>query len=177
MTRTKTRPATRNRFDDLLTVLARIETLHQELGAVLAKKLEYTRTARLADLQSCTERERTLAVRLHEQHGLRKQLMEQVGKALGLAADAARGLSLKNLMARLPEPQRGRLQAVADRLRTIAELVSGRNQVLERVTAQILEHLRSVCDTLVAVDGPVDGYTARGQVATAKPRELFEVVG
>lgn len=166
-----------NRLSDLLVVLDRIEGLHIELGHSLAEKLEHMRRCDQEGIHRCTDREQAIAARVTEQEGLRKQLMERIGRGYGLSPKAARALSANQLADRLGPPDSVEVTKRAKRLRNAIDQVSRTNRRVERVSEGILSHLSEAMTSIAGSEEPQSGYTKGGRTKSGRPRELFEVVG
>lgn len=170
----------RKRLDALLGMMERLADLHDELHLALRDKLASMRSAGLEDLHACVERERALAVRINEQEGLRKQMMEQVGHGYGMSPQASRALSAKNLAMHLPQPHRRKLEELTDRLRSAVQRVRRANDFVGRVSAQVLQHVRGV---FAAVSGGAtsgSAYNKHGEPGCPRPTHtagLFEAIG
>ncbi|MEE9297401.1 MAG: flagellar export chaperone FlgN [Phycisphaerae bacterium] len=165
------------RIDALLILLERLEQLHQQLHETLRRKLDLMRRADIDELRVCVDAEQALVTRISEQEGLRKQLMEQIGRACGMSADVARKLPARRLADRLPQPGKSRLQALAGRLRVAVERVKKVNDLVNRVTSEVLTHMAAVFSAVVATDAPASGYTDRGRTVQSRCQELFEAIG
>lgn len=168
---------TRTGLDDLLTVMQRLESLHQELREALQQKLEHMRRADQTGIQACLDREQVLVRSIIEQEGLRKQIMEQVGRGYGLGAKTARTMPARRLAERVTEPSRSRLNELADRLKSVVQDVKRINGLVTRVSQEVLGHLTEVFTTLTGSATPASGYSRAGRTVEGRPRELFETVG
>ncbi len=170
---------TRARLDGLLTLMGRLTELHDQLHAVLVDKVASMRNAELTRLMECVERERGLAVRINEQEGLRKQMMEQLGRAFGMSAQTARSLSARKLAERLAPSQGRRVEECADRLRSAVDRVRKTNEFVGRVAAQVLQHVREVFSAVSGARATSGVYTKRGAVSGGVDRAtaLFEAIG
>lgn len=169
--------AARQRVESLLVLLERLEGLHLELRIVLDDKLESMRKSDMAALQDCVERESALIGRINEQEGLRKQLMERIGRGFGIASQAARMLPARRLANRLAEPQRGKIEAMTDRLKTAVTEVSKTNAMIGRVSSQVLKHLGEMFAQARGAEAAPGVYSKSGRTVAARPVELFEAVG
>ena len=172
-----TNHASRQRVESLLVLLGRLEGLHVELRVVLDDKLESMRKSDMAALHDCMEREKVLTTRINEQEGLRKQLMERIGRGYGIAPQVARKLPARRLADRFDEPQRGKINAVTDRLKNAVMEVSKLNALVGRVSSQVLKYLGEVFAEVRGTEASPGVYSKYGQTVTARPVELFEAVG
>lgn len=169
--------APQRRVESLLVLLERLEGLHLELRAVLDDKLESMRKSDMETLQDCVERESVLTTRISEQEGLRKQLMERICRGYGIASQTARRLPARRLADRLDEPQRGKINAMADRLKAAVMEVSKLNALIGRVSSQILKYLGEIFTEVRGAEASPVVYSKYGQTAAARPVEIFEAVG
>jgi len=165
------------RVESLFVLLQRLEGLHVNLRAVLSDKLESMKKSDLAALHESVERERALTARINEQEGLRKQLMERIGRGYGLASQAARTLSAGRLAERLTEAHRGRLDAAASRLRAAVVEVAKINAMIGRVSSQVLKHLGALFGQIGGAEASPGAYSKSGRTVAGRPFELFEAVG
>lgn len=165
------------RLDDLLVVMEHIEGLYHGLRDVLADKLGHMRRSDVAGMAACVERENELVGGIIEQEGLRKQVMEQVGRGYGMSSKTARTMPARRLAERVTEPHRSRLTQVADRLKGAVAEVKRVNSLITRVSAEVLTHLGSVFAAVSGTDAPAGGYTSAGRTVDHRPRELFETIG
>ncbi|MEE9243807.1 MAG: flagellar protein FlgN [Mycobacterium sp.] len=165
------------RLSAMLVLLNRLVDLHDELRTTLSDKLDSMRRAELDGLHTCIERERALTQRIREQEGLRKQLVEQLGRGFGMSPDVARGLSARELAQRLAEPDRIRLNHVADRLKDAVDGVRRMNDLVGRVSAQVMQHVDRLFQAITTTEEPGGGYTKRGRTMTSTPQELFQAIG
>jgi len=167
----------RNRLEDLLIVMERLVGLYEHLRVALNEKLVHMRRSDHAAIQSSVKNEERLVVTINQQEGLRKQVMERVGRTFGLSASAAREMNARELSKRVAEPYRSRIDAVADRLRHIVEEVTTLNGFIARVSAEVLNHLREVFSAMIVTTQPPRGYSRTGHTVDVQPKELFEAVG
>ncbi len=167
----------RNRLEDLLIVMERLADLYEALKAALSEKLVHMRRSDHAAIQLCVEKEERLVVTINQQEGLRKQVMEHVGRTFGLSASASRGMGVRELSQRVAEPYKTRIDVVADRLRDVVEEVKTLNGFIARVSAEVLSHLREVFSAMTTTVQPPQGYSPTGHTVDVAPRELFEAVG
>ena len=169
--------APRRRVESLLVLLERLEGLHVELRAVLDDKLESMRKSDMQALRDCVERESVLTARINEQEGLRKQLMERIGRGYGIAPKTARTLPARRLAERLGEPHRGRINAVTERLKAAVVEVSKINALVGRVSSQVLTYLGEMFTEVRGTEASPGIYSKSGRTVAARPVELFEAVG
>lgn len=164
-------------LDDLLVVMERLERFHGELRDTLAAKLDRMRRADHAGLGTLADREKRILLSVHEQEGLRKQMMERVGRGYGIAAQTARIMPARQLAQRVGEPYRQRITAAADRLKAVAEEAGRANALITRVSQQVLDNLREAFAGIGGAGQPAGVYTSAGTMAADRPQKLFEMVG
>ena len=168
--------STDRRLADLVVLIDRITALHRDLHCTLSEKLECMQLAEVDRIHGCVQEQRELVARINEQDGLRKQLAEQIGRAYGMSADTARSLSLTKLADRVGSPRAVELHGAADRLRAAVGDVRKMNDMVERVSCDVLRHMREVF--AAAADGePAGCYSPAGKTVAGRARELFEAVG
>lgn len=177
MVPSRTKKAARPPVESLLVLLERLERLHLELHAVLGDKLESMRKSDMSSLHDCMAREKALTTRIKEQEGLRKQLMERIGRGYGIAPQMARTLPARRLAERLAEPYRGKINAVTDRLKAAVIEVSKVNALVGRVSSQVLKYLGEMFSEVRGTEAAPDVYSKSGRTVAARPVELFEAVG
>ncbi len=171
--RTKTQ---NNRLRDLVTLLGDVDGLHRELLQAVRGKTEAMRRSDVPHIQACTEEERSLVIRIQEREGLRRQLMDVIGKDLGLSGRKARTMSASRLAQRLDEPYRTQITEVAATLKgTMTQLVRD-NRVAGLIAREVLGHLRGIFSCIGAsVRQPV-GYAADGAVVSGTDQKIIETV-
>jgi hypothetical protein len=166
-----------SRSSELVFLLGEFRKLHEELLAVIQHKLAAMRRADVEAVNSCLAREQFLANRIRQQEGLRQQLVQLIGKELGLAAEQTVRLSLKGLAERLEEPCRGRLLAQAAALRETMMTIDRANKVAAMVTGEMLKHFRQVCMAMARVGQSTGTYSPAGRLNSEAPARVFEAVG
>ncbi len=167
----------RSGLGDLLIVLERLEGLHRDLCHTLTETLAHIRRSDQSSIQGCTDREQAIVSRVVKQEGLRKQLMERIGRGYGMGREAARALSARKLAERVEEPIRSDLTRRADKLQDTLTDLERINGIVKRVSIEILTHLREAFAAITPIDEPGGEYTERGRSFGGRPRELFEAVG
>jgi flagellar biosynthesis/type III secretory pathway chaperone len=165
------------RLDSLVTLLNALHDLYRDYGGVLDAKLSAIRSADMPAVQELQMREQRLAERIAERSGLRRQLLEHIGGDLGLDKAAARGISLKALAARVPEPQRGHLLVMADKLRHVVEYVEQMNLKIGFISNVMLKHFEKVFEAMTGPAADPGVYTAQGRQASEAGEALFQAIG
>lgn len=164
-------------IDSLLVLMKRLEDLHEQLHEALQRKLDAMRRASIDELGICIGEEQGLVTRIGEQEGLRRQLMEQIGRGYGMSSAIARSLPVRELAQRVPEPTRTKLLAVGGGLKSAVERVKKVNNLVNRVSTDVLRHMEAVFSSVGAANSPSSSYTDRGQNAPPHALELFEAIG
>ena len=165
------------RVAELLRVLHRMTALHQELEGLIREKIQRMRDGQTELVQACTQREELLLKTLTDQEGLRRQLMDAIGRGFGINPQSARRMPLRQLAERLEGHLRTKLLAALDGLRRAAGDVARVNQVAMVIAQQILHHLRCI---FASVSGPQENpalYSPQGRVVAGGGRGLFELMG
>jgi len=181
------------RVDELITVLAELKGLHDELLVVLRAKLDAMRRADAERMQSCGARERFLAERIRQREGLRRQLAEIVADGLGLhervgAETAGRqakpterrateAITVSRLAERIGEPRRTRLTVLAAQIREAIEQVDRVNRVVALVAMEMAEHFRRVREVMISAGIEQDVYLPTGTRARVGVSHVIDAVG
>ena len=162
---------------DLIRLLGQLRALYERLSEVVQRKLAAMKRADTAVMRRLTEEELTLADRLQERNGLRRQFMDLVGRQFDLPAGEARSLTLSQLSTRVPEPERTKLLDAAAALRAVMSRVAQLNRVAGIASREILSHLRSIAGAIrPRVDQPA-GYTGKGGLVSPSSTTIFETMG
>ena len=162
---------------DLLRLLDGLQRLHGQLLTLIRSKIDAMRRAEISAMRELSEQEQTLARRLEEREGLRRQLMDAIGEQLGLPPRAARALSVSQLASRLPEGQRADLLDTAGKLREAVAKVAQANRVAGAISREILTHLKWVFASVRPADVRPVGYSGDGEAVGTLDARIFETVG
>lgn len=168
---------TQKRLRDLMQLLEQTRELYSQLLDVVQAKIKAMKCADLHDMREQTQKEHTLAKRLHEREGLRGQLMELIGKEMNLSAHEARSITLSQLAQRLPQNQADQLHEISNRLRKTITQVAHVNRVAGVTTREVLNHLKWVLDSVKPKDDQPAGYNGDGSALTSNETKIFETVG
>lgn len=166
-----------NQLRDLIRLMGDLSTLHGELAMHMRNKLDAIKRADSDQVRSITARETTLAGRVQEREGLRRQLTDRIAEALGFEKGAGRSLRLNALAEKLPEPRRSQLLVVAAGLREKVREIESLNRTSELVTRTMLRHLSDVMQVMTAGLGNGDVYGHTGQRQPPRAANVFEAVG
>ena len=134
--------------EELLEVLGEARRLHEELLAVLRRKLEAIRRAEMQAVHSCGAREALLVDRIRRNELRRRGLVERLGRQLAVPAGRARPVRLTELAEQLGEPMRSRLLVMAAGLRDLLGKIGDTNRVIGMVSEAMLEHFRQVYEAM-----------------------------
>ena len=165
------------RLSELLVVLDRLTELHRDLLGAVRDKIEHMRSGDTAQLQADAVRHESLLKTIHEQEGLRRQLMDAVGRGYGISPQVARRMPARQLAERIEGRLRSGLLEAAERLRGVVREASEVNRVAVLIAQQVLHHLRCVFEAVAAPEGRPDIYSPHGTVVPSGTRRLFEMTG
>lgn len=129
---------------ELVTLMSGLETMYGELTQLLEAKVEAMRRADVEGMSQLGAKEIALTQRMHERDVLRKQVLERIGKGIGLNSTRSRTLTVSQLTAHLDESQRALLLDAAKRLRTAVFRSARVNRLAGAVARDVLEHMRWV---------------------------------
>jgi len=165
------------RLRDLVRLFDGLRMLHDELFHVLESKIDAMRRADVTGIQSAGEREQVIVLRMQEREGFRRQLMEAIGGDLGLSAKAARSLTVSQLAARLPDPERNLVVNAGSRLQTVMAKSAQANRLAATIARDVVQHMKWVFAAVRPADAVPVGYTGRGRTVVIDDASLFEAVG
>ena len=131
-------------IDDLITLMGTLETIHGDLAGLMQRNVEAMRRADVEGLTELGAKEIALTQRLRERDAMRRQVLERIGKSLGLNAARARTLTVSQLTMHLDGPQRTKLMAAARKLRTEVFRSARTNRIAGAIAREVLEHMRWV---------------------------------
>jgi len=166
-----------SRSRDLVALMCDLKKLHEELLSVIQQKLGAMRRADTDALNSCLAREQFLSDRIRQQEGLRQQLVQLIGQEIGISAEAAQHLSLRELAEELGEPRRAQLLGLAGSVREVLAAIDRSNKVATLVTEEMLKHFRRVYAAMARAGDSAGTYSPGGELTTDRPARVFEAVG
>jgi flagellar biosynthesis/type III secretory pathway chaperone len=184
-----------SRLPELFRLLDAMRNLYEQLNETVRTKLHAMRKADIAEIQAALERERTLVARLVEREGLRKQLMDLIGKEVGLdpatgtkppananaapvlAGRAGRTLTVSQLAQLLSPMRASELKSRADALRKTVAEVAQANRVCDLTTRSLLHHLQWVFASVRPQSDPPIVYSGLGGTVTHSATRLVDIVG
>lgn len=164
------------RFRDLVRLLDHLCGQHEELCGLVQGKIDAIKRADVDAMRLADVKERATAERIMEREGLRRSMMDGIGKELGLSSSHARALSLSQLAQRVAGTQRQLLERAGIALRDAVGRLARLNRVAGQVSVSILQHIESVFSAVTVQDDTGD-YTGSGRVRTGTGNLLFDAVG
>lgn len=167
----------RQRIEDLIELLNRLSTLHEDLLGAIRRKIDAMKRADIDDMRTFGEKEQSIVVKISEREGLRRQLMDLIGRDLKLPAGSARTVSFKQLVARIPKAWHAALNEAGDRLRSCMTRVAAANRVAGEIARQIVTHLKWVFGSVRPDEGEPVGYSRTGMVVSNAETLLFDAMG
>ncbi len=134
---------------------------HQQLLALIEKKLQALTKADHALIHECCLKENQHIQRIGEIEKARQALLGRITQML--APRSAKPMSLVEIAGRLPEPARGKVLALRQNLRQLLESIGRRNQVARKATESLLHHVQGVISLVTqAVNGSTYGRRPAG---------------
>lgn len=165
------------RFCDLRELLAGLERLQVELVSLIRTKIDAMKKNDLNAMRDLAAREQALAGTIHEREGVRRQLMDAIGRQMGWPPQTARALSLSQLAARVPDAQRAVLLAGGRSLRQAVSRVARANRVAGAVAGQISGHLAWVFASVRPRQGGPAAYTGSGGLVARSENVILDAMG
>lgn len=165
------------RLKDLIRLLGGLQRMHEQLLKLVRDKIDAMRRADIAALRTLSQQEQSLAGRLQAREGLRRQLMDTIGKDMGLSASTARAMPVSQIASRVPEASRDRLLDVARGLRDVIAQVAQANRVAGAISREILGHLTWVFSSVRPAGEKAVVYSGRGGTVGPAETRIFETVG
>ncbi len=166
-----------NRLGDLIRLLGTLQSLYEQLLTTVQSKIESMRRADLEKMQELEQQERELTERLKERDGLRRQLMGEVARELGLRSGADRALTVSGILSHVQESARAGLVEAAQGLRGAVAKVARANRVAGVISRELLNHLQWVFASVRPAANRASGYAGDGAVVADANDRIFEVVG
>jgi len=162
---------------DLTRLLDDLRATHEELLGVIREKLDAMKRADLRVMREMTIKEQALARTIQQREGLRRQLMDAIGAALGLSGGAARAITISRLAARLSVEQADALRRTARALGSVMHEVAHSNRIAGSTCREVINHLRWVFASVRPTPDAPSGYAVNGAHVTSPATMLFETVG
>ncbi len=167
----------RHRVEDLIKLLSRLSTLHEDLLGAIRRKIDAMKRADIDDMRSFGEEEQSIVVKISEREGLRRRLMDLIGSDLKLPAGSARTVSFKQLVARIPTAWHSTLNEAGDRLRSCMTRVAAANRVAGEIARQIVTHLKWVFGSVRPDESSPVGYSRTGLLVANGETCLLDAMG
>lgn len=164
----------RDRISELVIVLERLTGYYHQLTALAREKLTAMGRNDLDALRVITESEEALIRSVQEQDGLRRQILELVGRAFGIAPQLARRMTASQWLQRLEPNRRAEFESAVKLMRTAGAELSEANRVAGLVAAQVLTHLREVFTAISGASDRSEVYAPSGRMPTPGARVIFE---
>ena len=168
------KPTTDNLGRDLVRLLSELTGFYGELATHMHDKLEAIKRADTDRIMSITAREMTLADRVAQRNGLRRQIMRLLQKELKLREVPMR---VTDLAEHLPEPRRSQLITVAAGLKKQLSAMEQLRLTSSMVTQEMLKHLQEILSVMTAGAPGGDVYLRTGNRQASSTAHVFEAVG
>jgi len=140
---------------------AQIEIHHRLLEFIQGKK-EAIRTADLAKIESLCQQENVVAQKLA---ALEKHRLDLVGQlTMVFQPKAERPLTMTDIATRLPEPQQGRLTALAAQLRDDLAAVKQQSSIVRAAAETLARHMSGIMQTVNSALSKARVYGQRGRL-------------
>jgi flagellar biosynthesis/type III secretory pathway chaperone len=165
------------RIRDLIRLLEQLRALHDDLFSLIDSKIVAMRRADVPRLTQFATQEGELTARLRERETFRGQLMETIGKAMGMTPRAARALTISQLVEHVEEGQRPTLLDAAQRLRGSVMKVMQANRIAGTISRELLDHLKWVLSAVRPREDRPGVYCGDGGFARHGEAALVELVG
>jgi len=160
---------------DLAARLADLHAALEQLTQLAMDKLAALSRADAPALQEVAGREEEVLRAVLRSEPRRKAALARVAQALpGPASPPAR---LKDIIARLPEPQASSLRARSTALQASAAELQRKNRLAGRVARNLQSHIRGVFADVAAAAQESQVYGPQGQHETGRPRCWVDAVG
>lgn len=165
------------RIADLTRLLDTLRIQQQQLLDCIESKLDAVRRADVPAMQRLHRLEARLVKQLRECEGLRRQMMDAIGRALGWPVGAGRTLHVSKLASRAQGPDRAPLLDAAKALRDVVFRVQRANRVVGAVSRNLVDHLGAVFASVAPKADEPTGYSGSGAVVRHTGTLVFEAVG
>lgn len=162
---------------DLIRLFGAMEKLQTKMLELVGEKIDAMKRADLAGLHRLREQERALVERIREREGLRCQLLDLIGRGLGLPAPAGRALSVSQLAERIPLSEKKNFMDAALRLRSVVFHLAHANRLAGVISREVLNHVRWVFASVRPAESPTSGYAVDGARKSEPDARILEAVG
>jgi hypothetical protein len=147
--------------------LEELVRLNERLLGLAEARLEAMKGRDAARLEALLVEERRVSLAIFAEERRRQTTMIHLAGELGKRPEELPGLRLSDMAALLPEPQRGRLLLLRDRLRAVAQQTEGVNQTAACLAQRCLPHFEELLGILLEGTIGQPAYTAEGQSVRA----------
>lgn len=165
------------RLTDLKQLFGVLKNLQEQLLASVRGTTDAMKRADVGAMRDLQQQQRMVVEQLEEREGLRRQLMDGIGRELNLPARSARALSVSQLAARLPEAQRTGLLDAAEGLRKVVFQVAHANRLAGVIARETLNHLKWVFASVRPAPSAAAGYSGDGAPTGTPDTRIFDTVG
>jgi len=162
---------------DLVRLLSGMVEVENELATLMRAKLDAVRHADADRIHAITARETTLAGRLNEREGMRRQMTRRIIEELGLDPARHQAIRLTELAEYLPEPRRSQVLVAAAGLRDKLSEIQRMHVTATLVTREMLKHMEEVFAVMTSGGRSADVYSRSGQRQRTGEANVFEAVG
>lgn len=166
-----------NRLRDLVRLLDDLHRLHGELLTVVEDKVRAMKRADRAALNHLIDRESILIEAVRERDGCRRQLMDAIGRELGLTASTARKMTASQLASQVDARHGEKILSAARNLRGIAARLSRANQVAGMLSREMVAHFQQVYESIRRCAHEPIGYGHDGGLVAGLEHKLVDAVG
>lgn len=165
------------RFSSFIELIKQFKRLHQGLLDAMSAKIEAMKQGDFEQMRRLDEKQRELVKAVREREGIRRQLLDAIGRDEGKDSGQLRKLSLLQLASRLVEPQRLELLDAARELKLVMGAVARKNNVAKTVVGGVLENLRFVFESVKAGSSKESNYSGAGTAIASNAAGMLDAVG
>lgn len=162
---------------ELVRLLTDMARLHDELAALMRGKLDAIRRADSDAIQAITSRELLLANRVAEREGLRRDLVRNLLRDLGLNPRQYPSVRMTELAEHFAEPQRSQILGAAAGLRSRIEEMDRMRMSTRMITEQMLAHMGEILAVMTSGGVATGVYSRGGDREISGRANVFEAVG
>lgn len=164
-------------LEEFVALLGEEAGLHEQLGDALESCREAVRSADVAGISSATLRQKGLVQQVRRCEGVRRPLMDRLGRELGMAGRAGRSMALSHLEARLDSAARERVTAAGTRLKRAVDRVARLNRVNEHVASRLVDCVGFVLTAVRPRQAEALDYAGDGRTVERVDTVLLDAVG
>ena len=153
-----------SQLDALEHHLRRLAEEHEGLLELIRRKQRAMRMGQPQLVTDCCERENHHVQRIGGLEGHRQKAVGEITRFMTRGTEREQPLKLSEIAERLPEPRRGRLLVLHQRLRDTMHQVQRENQIARQATDGLLHHVRGVIQQVTQAVGGAGTYGKQGPV-------------